>query len=265
MKKIIALILSVVMICCMFAACSKDDPSGTVTPLPTTEATEPEASTPETTEPEASEPEATQPEATEPATQPTETKDPEETKAEASLGRAQGGVYTNDYLGITCTLDENWTFATAEELQEIPGEVADALKDSAIADKLGGQIVDMQAENATNLSAINIVYQKMDLNTQLTYAKLTEDQVIDLMLGQKDVLTSSYESAGMTVISMEKEHITFCGKDRAVLKTVTSMQGITCYMVQLMDCKLGEYMVTTTIVCYQESDLTDTLALFSAI
>ena len=60
-------------------------------------------------------------------TEDTETEDtlPDDTRPEEdndfSLGTMQGGTYENAYIGIGCTLDENWTYKTAEEMQDISG------------------------------------------------------------------------------------------------------------------------------------------------
>lgn len=97
MKRTIALLL-VLALAFGLTACGKEDKdiSGKVTPA--TEAA---------------------PAITEPAPETTEA--PAEDRP-VSLGRMEGGVYTNEYIGIGCTLDANWTFKTAEELQELPAQ-----------------------------------------------------------------------------------------------------------------------------------------------
>ena len=80
-------------------------PAGTVTPAET----EPPAAVPETTAP------------------------PER---DLSLGRMEGGVYTNEYVGFACSLDSDWTFYTAEELQQLPETVSDAISGSELSHSL---------------------------------------------------------------------------------------------------------------------------------
>ena len=84
-KSCLALVLVVLMVASLFTGCAAKEPeAGTVTPTPTEAPTE----------------------------APVESN--------VSLGRMEGGVYTNSYTGYGCTLDSNWVFQSAEELQELP-------------------------------------------------------------------------------------------------------------------------------------------------
>lgn len=249
MKKYLALVLALLMVGSLLAACGSDEPQGgSITPLPeTTAATESVETEPEETEPVETEPEETEADG----------------DKEVSLGAMQGGVYTNTYAGFSCTLDENWVFATAEQLQEMPGDVSELFSDSAIADKLSAQIFDMKAENVNDLTTINVLYQKLDMATRLTYATMTEEQIIDATLAQKDLLIATYESAGMQVSSVEKVTVTFCGETRIALLTSATMEGVPYYTLQIFDCKLGEYSVTTTFASFVENKTEDLLAMCS--
>ena len=42
----------------------------------------------------------------------------QEEKPEFSLGDTTGSTYTNDFLGISCTLPEGWVFYTDEQIKE---------------------------------------------------------------------------------------------------------------------------------------------------
>lgn len=246
MKKILALLLALTLVCGALAACGSTEPQGgSITPLPSE-----------------SEPAPTE---TEPAPTETEPAPTESGEKEVSLGAMHGGVYTNTYAGFTCTLDENWTFATAEQLQELPGNVSELFSNSEFADKLGTQIFDMQAENVTELVTMNVLYQKLDMSTRLAYATLTEEQIIDATLDQKDAMIAAYEQAGMDVSSIEKVTVTFCGKTRTAMLTSATMEGVPYFTLQIFDCHLGEYSVTTTFASYVENNTEKLLAMCSPI
>lgn len=181
-----------------------------------------------------------------------------------SLGRLEGGVYTNSYAGFGCTLDSSWTFYSAEELQELPENVNEALKDTEIGDALEGveQITDMMAENADMLCSMNVLYQKMDAQTRLVYAMMSDDAIADAMLTQSDTMIAAYAQAGMDVTSMEKVTVSFLGDDRIALRTEGTMQDIPFYMIQLFDFDQGSYSITMTFTSYLEDKTADMLELF---
>lgn len=181
-----------------------------------------------------------------------------------SLGRLEGGVYTNDYAGFGCTLDSSWIFYSAEELQELPENVNEALKDTEIGDALEGveQITDMMAENTDMLCSMNVLYQKMDAQTRLVYAMMSDDAIADAMLTQSDTMIAAYAQAGMDVTSMEKVTVSFLGDDRVALRTEGTMQDIPFYMIQLFDFDQGSYSITMTFTSYLEDKTADMLALF---
>ena len=51
-------------------------------------------------------------------------------EAPASLGRLEGGTYTNTYAGYGCELDANWVYYSAEELQALPENINELLADT---------------------------------------------------------------------------------------------------------------------------------------
>ena len=181
-----------------------------------------------------------------------------------SLGRMDGGVYTNSYAGFGCTLDDSWTFYSAEELQALPENVNEVLKDTEIGDAMEGveQITDMRAENMETFSSMNLLYQKMDAQTRLVYGMMSEESIADAMLAQSDTMIAAYAQAGMDVTSLEKVTVTFLGEERIALRTEGTMQDIPFYMVQVFDYNQGSYSITLTMTSYMEDKTADMLALF---
>lgn len=182
-----------------------------------------------------------------------------------SLGRVEGNTYTNTYAGFACTLDSNWTFKSAAELQELPGEAAALLTGSALeAEKIEAtMIADMMAENTAELCNINVQYQKLDESQRKLFANATPEQVIDELMKQKDVLIAAYEQAGMSNVTMEKKAVTFLGESYTAALTTCSVSGVPCYILQIQDYSRGAYGVTLTVTCFGEDNTQSLLAKFT--
>lgn len=242
-KSYLALFLAVLMALSVFTGCdSKEPETGTLTPIiedPTEAPTEASADAP-----------------AEAPTQPG-----------VSLGRMEGGVYTNSYTGYGCTLDSSWSFYTAEELQELPENTQEMFSESELGEAMANypQITDMLAENVTAQTTINVVYTQIPVKEQLGYAILTEEEIVDYTLRQKDMLISSYEQAGIMVSSIEKAHVSFLGEDRVAMKTVASINGIPYYILQIQDFQLGAYGVSLTLSSFTEDHTESLLELFYPI
>ena len=203
-----------------------------------------------------------------PATVPAgKVEQPEETAApekELSLGRMEGGVYTNEYVVYACKLDSSWTFLSAKELEQIPSVVTDAISGSELGDVLADvqQFTDMMAENANDLTTMNVLYQKLSIQERLAYAVMSEEQVIDETMAQSDMLIDAYAQAGILVSSMEKVKVTFLGEERIAIHSTATIQDVPYYVLQFFDFDLGSYAVTTTVASYVEDRTADLAALF---
>lgn len=187
----------------------------------------------------------------------------EATEVPVSLGRIEGGTYINNYAGFGCELDSNWSFYTAEELQELPSNITELLEGSElVGEDMPLQISDMKAENANDLTSVNILYQKLSMQDRLLYLNRSEEDVIDATLANSDLMISAYEQMGLIVDSMEKVTVTFLGEERVALRTASTWDGIPYYTLQLFDYHAGEYSVTTTFASYLEDNTESLLDLF---
>lgn len=198
---------------------------------------------------------ATQPPATEPEERPT------------SLGRFEDRTYINDYLGFSMEFDEGWTFKTAEELQEMPANIAEILKDTSVGENLTEltQIMDMQAENVENLCSVNVLYQALSVQERLMYLGYSDEEIMDAMLAESDMLVESYTQMGLEVESVDKVQITFCGESRYALKCVCVLADVKYYTLQIFDYNLGRYGVVTTFACFYEDVTADLAAMCQSI
>ncbi len=194
---------------------------------------------------------------TEAATQPQE-------ENPLSMGRMEGGTYTNTYAGFGCTLDSNWTFYTSEELQDLPEMVYDTVEGTQLDSIMENypQIFDLQAENVNDMLAVNVVYTKVGMQERLLYAAQTEEETVDSILSQVDMIKESYTQAGMDVVSIEKVTLTFLGEEHYAIRTVAQAQGIPIYMLQITNFDLGAYGINLTATSYVEDNVQSVLDLF---
>jgi len=196
--------------------------------------------------------------------EPLPTTEPAVEDTPLSMGRIEGGIYTNDYAGFGCKLDNNWTYASAEELQDMPDDVQELVEGSELADNMDvyPQLFDMQAENVNDLVNMNVVYTKIPMKERLAYAVLSEEQELEQVMAQKDMLAESYAQAGITLQSMEIVTVNFLGEEHYAMYTVAETQDVPYYMVQLLNYDIGAYGVTLTISSFIEDKTGEVLDLF---
>ena len=187
---------------------------------------------------------------------------------EFSLGRMQGGVYTNEYLGVACELDSTWTFYSAEELQELPENVSDMMAGTELGDSLSQftQITDMMAECATELTTVNVLYQKLSAQERLIYMAMDDKAIVEATLSsQEEILKESYAQAGIMVEEMAAKTVNFLGEERTALYTKSKVQEVDYYTLQLFNFNLGDYAVTITFSSFVEDKTEALLDLFYAL
>ncbi len=197
-----------------------------------------------------------------------ETEEAVEEGKDLSLGRIQGGIYTNEYIGLACELDSTWEFYTAEELQELPDNIAELMEGTELGEGIDQiqQIMDMQAECVNDMTGINILYQKLSMQERLAYMAIDEQALIELTISQQgDMITESYAQAGIIVEEMSPKTVTFLGEERTVLLTKAKIQEMDYYVLQIFNYDLGQYSATITCSSFVEDKTEELLDLFYAL
>ena len=262
MKKMICLTLALTMLVLCVSGCASQPPESTVLPNQGAQSTKPTGNVEPATEP------STEP-VTEPTTQPTTEPVTEPAKEESnlSLGRMEGGTYVNEYMGIQCQLNSNWTFFTAKELEQGLEHLDESTKGTKLNEAMADVEVftDMMAENVADLVTINVVYQKLTMTQILAYTVTSEEEVVNQLLGEEQTMGEYYSAAGITLHSMEKVKVTFLGDEHFALLSTCSIQDVPYYTLQLFNGTLGEYSVTLTLASYVENNTQNLLDLFTAI
>ena len=245
MRKKLCLLLSLLLLAAMLGACGGEPEESTIAPVATQAPESPAAQEPAGEEPAGEEPDAAD-------------GGPAEAERQLSLGSFSGSTYTNSYAGFGCTLDGSWTFADAQQLQQLTvasaGLVSEADVENYFSTTNTTSLTDMYAESSEMMATVNVLYSKVSVAERLAYSTLDEEGVIDATLAQSEQLKSIYESMGVSITSTEKVLVNFLGEEHYAMKTVTDTGGVAGYMLQFIDPFRGSYSITTTIVCYGQDN-----------
>ncbi len=231
-KRILTAALALVMLLALLAGCAGGDPKGTVEPLPST--------TPEGSEPAGD-------------------GDAEEL---FQAGSAEGGTYTNEMLGLGCTLDSAWTFASDEEIAATFGMAKELIEQA----ETGVELDDTQTftdlyvyadEGARN---INIQVQTLGALEGGAMKQMSEEEILDNIL---PILTQTMESAyaGVGTVTCEKADARFLGEDHRAIAMVTTAQDTNLYQKQVY-LPQGRYVAIVTCTSVGEDTTDELLELF---
>ena len=243
MKKLFCVILSLAMLLTLAACGPQEKPNDTTPPKTTGTQTEPPKTEPPKTEP--------------PETEPPETNPPE---ADITAGVFADGVYTNEFLGLQCALEDNWYVFSSSELAQLVGVIADNVTDEDWAEILrnSGTAYVLYAQNLTDGSTINIVLEKLNaiqgiLITPEQYAQASVDQ-----------LPAALEASGATNVTAQAGSASFAGEPHTSIAVRCDIGGIALYETMIVR-KAGSYMACITVGAQNEERVEELLALFSSI
>lgn len=194
-------------------------------------------------------------------------KENEVNEAELSIGQMEGGIYTNEYIGIACKLDTSWTYMTAVELEDNLSLTQDAiqnlesLKGTAIEEAIGSNthFYDMKAKCENDMTSISILYEKLSIQSRVAVMGMTDEQFVKGMISETDTLVKAYEEMGLEDVKFEVKTIDYLEDKQYALLTSAKVQGIDYYCLQIQNYRLGQYGVTITLTSYLE-DKTEELA-----
>lgn len=221
MKKLTAILLVLLLLAAM-TACTVPAPS----------------TTPEQTEPNTT----TVPATTVPA------------KQEGTLaGETVNNVYKNEFLGITCTLDEDWTVFNEEQLAQLVGVTLDIMDNDALeaAMEKGAVVTAFFAQAMGGQLNMNISLERLNLVNGIL---LDEESYLAIA---KDQVNSALSGMGLENITMENVKLQFAGQERHGLRLRGTLQGVDFYET-LVCIKIGNYMANIT-ACSVGADHTDSM------
>lgn len=140
--------------------------------------------------------------------------------ASFALGKVVDNQYTNEFLGITCTLDEQWTFYTDEQIKEVNNITADMLDEDIAAQLENANFVyDMMASSESGAS-VNVNIE----NLGLSGVAMTAETYLSMQI---DTLKTSLEQMGFSNVVIENKTYDFAGNSEEGVYVHASANGLT--------------------------------------
>lgn len=139
--------------------------------------------------------------------------------ASFTLGKVVDNQYTNEFLGITCTLDEQWTFYTDEQIKKVNNITADMLDEDIAAQLENANFVyDMMASSESGASvSVNIE------NLGLSGVAMTAETYLSMQI---DTLKTSLEQMGFSNVVIENKTYDFAGNSEEGVYVHASVNGV---------------------------------------
>ena len=172
-------------------------------------------------------------------------------------GTTEGNTYTSTFAGFGCTLGEEWTFRSEEELLEMAGIVAGAVSDEELSELLqqSNVVYDMYASRDEGRCSINVVYEKLRVLQSLRY---DEEKYLN---ERQEQLSSALYSMGFALGSVSLGTTEFAGRTCQNLVIDSSYNGVPFYE-ELVVIKRYNYMIAVTFGSYGENTLGEMKAAF---
>ena len=180
---------------------------------------------------------------------------------DGAQGSVNGGVYTNEFAGIGCRLDEGWVFYTAEQMAELNGALADGTDNADVKAVLADDpsIFDMYAVSTDGLMVMNVVIQNLGLVSGMTvspqeYAEIASAEVADTLTAYGYENVKAQTSAG-----------DFAGTESCPAVAVTAERDGTALYEQMIYLKTGNYVYCVTLCSFKEDVTAEMAKLFYAL
>ena len=204
---------------------------------------------------------------TQPTQNPTTTVTPTTTvpattapKESPFVGSYSNNVYTNEFLGITCQLNADWTVFNEEQLAQLAGLTADLMDNEALKEQMekGTAIYAFYGQAQGGQVNMNIVLERLSLINGIL---LDEKGYVEIA---KDQLVKGLESVGLETVTAEPVTLQFAGAEHAGIRVQGTMQGVTLY--ETIACvKNGNYIASVVTASVGTDTTADLLALFKPL
>ncbi len=157
-------------------------------------------------------------------------------------GTVSENVYTNEFVGITFTAPDSWSFYDEEELAELIGSSAEALG-SDVAESLEQvpSLFDMMAVEAGG-SSVNVVYEKNTFD-------LDVDAYMDSFESQLEAMEGTVVARGRSNLG----DVSFATMDYSIVDAVTQRSYVTVignYVVSICIGVTGDYTLDEIAACF---------------
>ena len=247
LKKILAGLLAMVMVM-SFAACSEKENGSNNEATATTDMWKSEIVY-ETTAPYETE---------EPTEDPTVEGTEPATESVVPVGNNSGNTYINEFIGIRCTLDENWVLMTNEEIraqnESILGMVGGDYEEMI---SFASSLYDMMAINVNEMDTVAVTLEMYNASTAL----MSEEQII---AASKDMTVATLESMGFEIEAADVVTVQFAGAEHAALMITGNLLGTPIYECAVV-IKRGDFYALIAACTWVEDGCMDVLNMFQPI
>lgn len=180
----------------------------------------------------------------------------DDTSAPFEMGKVAGNQYTNNFLGITCTLDEQWTFYTDEQIKEA-NDIATDMMGEDIAEQLENAriVYDMMASSQSGAS-VSVNIENMSLSGLVVTAEA-------YLSSQMDSVKTGLEQMGFSDVTVENKTYEFAGNSEEGLYIRASVNGVI-FEEAIVALKRGMRFANISVGTVG-GDLDSILALFKAV
>lgn len=192
----------------------------------------------------------------------TEAPIPEESPApELELGVIRGTIYENGFIGIGCSLGDDWSYRDRAALAGLGGQEASLFaQDEGLVERLLGEeyFYDMYADTKKNYASISIAITNLGgyYGLETTAADYADDTKKLMEAGMGD---NGFSGVGLLRCSVE-----FAGKTHEALHISATYQGVAYYSLQVY-IKQGDQIASISIVSNFEDISSDLAELFYAL
>lgn len=175
------------------------------------------------------------------------------------MGTVVDNTYENEFLGVGCKLDSDWTFLSEEEIKEQNNMAAD-MTDEEFREYLNSAqvIYDMMATNVNGTDSISLNIEKVStVNNVLFSAE-------EYLKNSESVTVEALESMGYSEVNTTYGEVDIDGKSFDALFYECIYDTLTVYMSSICF-EAGDYVAAITVSSLTEEDMNATIDAFYLI
>lgn len=176
-----------------------------------------------------------------------------------SMGKSEGLVYENAFIGLGCTLEEGWSFYTDEQIMQLNNYTAEIAGEDYEEMLENAQIIyDMFAVDGDQMNNINVNLEKIDNRLLMSV------NVEDVFAQNLPMLEDLFNSMGYMNVQSELITVTIDGEDFTGINLSGEINGLGVYQKSI-GVKCNGYLATITITTYEENTTDAILANFYVV
>ncbi len=180
-------------------------------------------------------------------------------RAPFSLGSVSENKYTNEFLGVTASFSDKWTFMSEEEMKELNKITEELLPEETLKQLESAEVIqDMQGTNSATGASVGVNFENLKLLGTLS---LNEEKYLS---AQTDAVKESLSQMGLQNLSVEVVDVTFAEREAKALRVEATLSGMNFYEY-VVAVKEGSYMANITVAGMSDDELKGIIGLFKPI